>query len=168
MFSKLVASKYKVIAEGLKAEETARAIEAAFKKVFPKSLVQAKFNTNFGNVVTVVFSLVDEKSKLPNGIRDNDPAYSVWQVYGFNKDGTGDKLEANLTRGGSFDLKPYAGSYMAMSVVKLGWRKKSGSPDQIVKHFADYAEKSKKVMLANVDNVYGSEEQKQIYRSYLI
>lgn len=56
-FSTKLAASYEIIAEGSKADETAKVIEEAFKKVFPKSLVKATFKTNLGAAVTVIFFL---------------------------------------------------------------------------------------------------------------
>jgi hypothetical protein len=150
------------------ADDLGKKIEEAFKKHFPHSLINAKFKAAIYPSVTVYFSLVQELSQLPNGIRNNDPAYTIWQVSGFDKDGNGDNLSVTLTMGGSFNIKPEAGSHNAMSSVKLGWRNKANlTAEKLVQYFDQYAAKSKQVMKANVKNAYGDEKQVAIYEKHL-
>lgn len=158
----------KATAESSQAEQTGRAIEEAFQKHFPKSLVKATFKPQWDSL-TVWFSLVKDIKDLSNGIRDNDPAYSVWQISGFKKDGSSEgQVTATLTRGGQFMVNPAPGSNMAMDSVKLGWRNKTTSPEKLAKYFDDFAAKAKKIMQDNVENAYGQDEQKNAYKAALL
>lgn len=102
--------------------------------------------------IHVTTALEKDLSKVANRIRDNDRALQTFYVDGVNDDDTlKDKLTATISRGGSLTVKPEPGSYYAFGHVKFGWRKKSGTPDQIVKHFGDYFKKVKKVIQDNKD-----------------
>jgi hypothetical protein len=137
-------------------------IDAAFRAAFPKSYIKVSAQTD--DTVRVVFGLVDDINKLPNKIRDNDPAFSTWFVSGFGK---GEALEAKIIRGGSFMVKPAPGSHNAMDSVKLGWRGKTGTAEQVVKHFTDFIAKAKGIIKQNVDNAYGDPEQITVYKSHV-
>ena len=159
---------YKITASSDNAEDIGKAIVEEFKKHFPKSKIDARFATHLGANLRIVFSLVDTTEKLPNRIADNDPAYSVWLINGFDKTGkAGPKIKAEIMRGGTLNVKPPEGSHMAMGSLKLGWRNKTGTPENIIKSFAEFAAKAKKLMVENADNIYGDEKQVAIYKSYL-
>lgn len=102
--------------------------------------------------IHVTTALEKDLSKVANRIRDNDRALQTFYIDGVNDDDTlKDKLTATISRGDSLTVKPEPGSYYAFGHVKFGWRKKSGTPDQIVKHFGNYFKKVKKVIQDNKD-----------------
>jgi len=51
------------------------------------------------------------------------------------------------------ELNSVEGSYMAYGRVKFGWRKKTGTPEQLLKHLDNYFKKMRKVVDANKDNL---------------
>lgn len=157
-FIEKVTAKYIVQAD---ATQFASKLEEVFRLYFPKSHIRA-LHQGHPPRINLNFRLVSDVHKLPHFIPDNDPAYSTWNMWR-----KGDKWEVNLLRGGTFSVKPPPGSYLAMDSLKLGWRNKTGTEEQILKHFSNYLEKAKKAMNANIENVYGDDAQKSIYKEYL-
>lgn len=140
-------------------------LEAAIRKVFPKSYVEVRASSNLGKSIGVRFALGKDKSEWVNGIIQNDPLFSSWMVgwQSFDDEGnwTKDKIEAELSTGGTLKIIPEPGSHMAFSSAKIGWRKKTAPPDKIIQHFANYFKKAKKVLKDNKDKI-PSEDMKLI------
>lgn len=137
-------------------DEFVKKLEATVKKIFPKSFIQVYASTNLGSSITFKFALGKDKSEWNNGIIQNDPLFHVWMI-GWNSFTDGhfikDKIEAELSVGGSLAVRPEEGSYMAQGRAKIGWRKKTAPPDKIIQHFDGYFKKMKKVLKDNKDNL---------------
>mgnify|MGYP003645844243 CR=1 FL=1 len=132
-------------------EEWGAAIEKEYKKHFPKGKFSAKDHKGLGRYLSVSFGIQDPK-KWANDIAGNDPAlHSI--LLDLNDDGTfPTKITADMGQGGSMAIKS-TNPHMAYGRVKFGWRKKTGTPDQLLKHMTNYFAKMKKVVDANQDNL---------------
>jgi len=134
------------------AQKLAKRIKTEIEKSMPPGYVLVcEVRSSLGRKhIYLVTALEKDKSKWSNGIMMNDPALHKIIIYGVNEDDTlADKLEANIATGGKLMVKPDPGSHYAFGSVKFGWRKKKGTPDQIVKHFGNYFKKVKKVIQDN-------------------
>ena len=133
-----------------------KGLESAIKKSFPKSYINAKASTNLGASIHLTFALGKDKSEWQNGIIENDPLFHRFMI-GWNSFTEGhfikDKIEAELSVGGTLKVNPEEGSRMALGRVKIGWRKKTAPPDKIVQYFGNYFKKAQKVLKDNKDNL---------------
>lgn len=131
-------------------------LESAIKKVFPKSHVAARASTNLGSSIHLQFALGKDKSEWQNGIIQNDPLFHSWMI-GWNAfaDGkfTKDKIVAELSTGGTLKTNPEPGTHYALGSKKIGWRKKTATPEKMIKGMQDYFKKVKKVAKENKDNM---------------
>jgi len=128
------------------ANNVALEIESTIKRHFPKSYVRAKFEKGLTASIYIMFTLGD-RNQYVNNIADNDIALVKAHIWNFNDDGSFDgKLEFEASQGGGIYVKPEEGSYMAMGRVKIGLRKKTGTPEQIIKHIDSYFGKLKKTL----------------------
>lgn len=151
---------YNKILEAKKApmtvDEFMKELEKAIRKSFPKSYVNIQASTNIGASIHVVFAIGKDKSEWSNGIIQNDPMIHKFMI-GFRQFSEGvftsEKILAELSQGGTLMIMPEEGSYMAFGSVKLGWRKKTATPDKIVKHFENYFKKAKQILKNNEDNL---------------
>ena len=133
------------------ADELAAQLESAIKAVFPNSAVKAVFTDNISPTITIWFALQGDKSKHENGIVHNDPMYSLYFIHGLGADGSvPEKITIDSSDGGSVAVKPDPGSMMAYGRLKLGWRKKTGSPADIVRHVAKYFTNAKRLIKDNL------------------
>ena len=137
-------------------DEFMSALESAIKKVFPKSFVHTRASTNLGSSIALQFALGKDKSQWTNGIIQNDPLFHSWMI-GWNSFTEGkfvkDKIEAELSVGGTLKVEPDPGSFMAFGSVKIGWRKKTAPPDKLIPYFTNYFKKVKKVLMDNLDRL---------------
>lgn len=132
-------------------------LDSAIRKIFPKSYIEVRKSTSLGKSISVRFTLGKDKSEWTNGIIQNDVLFSSWMVGWNSFDDEGnfikDKIEADISTGGSLKIVPGEGSRMAFDRAKIGWRKKTASPDKIIQHFANYFKKAKKVLKDNKDKI---------------
>ena len=134
-------------------DDLAKEIEKSAKKNFPNSYYMGQFSVGIAPSVHIVFFLASDKSKTANKIAENDPAFHRFLIFGYNKDGTpGPKLEATMSQG-DLTVFPGEGSHLAFDRVKVGWRKKKGTPEQIAKHFDAYFGKLKKAVKDNMERI---------------
>lgn len=131
-------------------DEFIKIVESAYKKQFPRGEIRTRFKASgFGGGITFYFG-VQNKSDWFNNIWDNDPAASIVMIRGdFDGDQMPEKVEADLIRGKSLLIAPASDSHMAYDSVKIGWRKKSGSPEQIARHMAAYFAKMRQTVENN-------------------
>jgi len=88
-----------------------------------------------------------------NGYAQNDKAYQTFFIWGVRDDDSlEEKVRVELNLGGKLHVKPAPGSRYC-DAVKFGWRNKTGTPDQVVKHFETYFKKVKKVVEENQDRI---------------
>jgi hypothetical protein len=155
-------------ASSMTVDEFVKKLEATIKKIFPKSYIQIYASKNLGASITFRFALGKDKSEWVNGIIQNDPLFHTWMI-GWNSFTEGhfikDKIEADMSVGGTLKIKPEEGSYMAFGRVKIGWRKKTDTPDKIIKHFDNYFKKVKQTLKSNKDNL--PDEDKRLNKNKL-
>lgn len=143
-------------------DEFIKGLESVIKKSFPKSFVKVQASGNLGTSIFVTFALGKDKSEWQNGIIHNDPLHHQWMI-GFNSFTENafikDKIEAELSVGGSLTIQPEEGSHLALGRAKIGWRKKTAPPEKLIPYFGNYFKKVKKVLVDNKENLteYGYE-----------
>lgn len=148
----------KMLAEAktMTVDEFIKGLESNIKKIFPKSFVKVQASGNLGTSIFVTFALGKDKSEWVSGIIHNDPLHHQWMI-GFNSFAENafikDKIEAEISIGGSMKTKPEEGSFMAFGRAKIGWRKKTDTPEKIIVHFTNYFKKMKQVLMANKDKL---------------
>ena len=116
------------------ADDLAAALETTITEIFPESFVKVAFSTNLCSTVRIVFALA-RRDGWPNGIIENDRAFHrIFVGNGeIGADGTlPAKVGAELLTGGTV-----RGPHVT-NTVKVGWRNRTGTPEQIVRHFAAY------------------------------
>ncbi len=116
------------------ADDLVGAIKGTITQLFPDSFVGVKFGTNLSPVIHIVFAF-DREDGWPNKIIENDRAFH--RIFVGNgeiaKDGTlPPKLKAELLTGGTV----YGPN--VTNRVRVGWRNRTGTPEQVVKHLATY------------------------------
>jgi hypothetical protein len=147
----------KVLNEGtMTVDEFTAKLKSTIKKHFPKSKVEAWSSTNLGSSISLSFALGKDKSEWVNGIIENDPLLHRFMI-GWNSFAEGrfikDKIQAELTIGGSMLVEPEEGSRMAYGRKKIGWRKKTDTPEKIITHFDNYFKKMKKVLKDSIEDM---------------
>lgn len=127
--------------------ELAKAIEAKIKSHMPNSTVEVRQEKSLGETaVYLFFAVAGSKDQTVNKIWHNDISLTKAFVYGVNPDGSlKEKLEFDPAMGGSISTK--AGS------IKVGLRKRKGTPDQIIKHVDSYFKKLAATLKANKDQL---------------
>lgn len=144
------------------AEEFLDKIKRAIEKHMPPGqILDSGFRESLGGGgrrnMHIWTSLARSKDKVSGGIWNNDYALQKFLIWDIEKDGIlKDKVTVEASGSQSLSVKPEPGSYRAFDSVKFGWRKKTGTPEQIVKHFDNYFAKVAKVIKANKDNIPGS------------
>jgi len=99
-------------------------------------------------VISLVTTLEKNLDKVPNKLWDNDRALQKFFIYGVKGDESlKGKMEAKLLMGGELGVTPESGS--GLDSASFGWRNKTGTPEQILKHFDAYFAKVAKVIKAN-------------------
>jgi len=142
-----------LVAEGMSTEEFIKKIEQSFKKNFSKGWFRPSKGALGGGMY--IKTGIQSESKHSGGIYENDPAYQIIALRGvIMGKPLPEKIEVDLSVGASLTIKPTEGSHMAQGRVKFGWRKKTGTPEQILKHLDNYFGKMKKVFDANKDNMF--------------
>lgn len=135
-------------------DEFIKKLDSTVRKTFPKSKVNIWSSTNLGSSINFHFALGKNKGEWVNGYMDNDPLLHKFSI-GWNSFTEGhfikDKIQAELIQGGSMTVQPEAGSHMAFGRKKIGWRKKTATPEKIITHFDTYFKKMKKVLTDNVE-----------------
>jgi len=115
------------------ADDLVMAIRDTITRIFPESYVRVKFSTNISPTIHIVFAF--ERDGWPGGIIENDRAFHrIFVGNGeIGRDGTlPPKLKAELLVGGAV----YGPN--VTNKVRVGWRNRTGTPEQIVKHLTAY------------------------------
>ncbi len=141
----------------LTVDEFIDSLEKHITKLFPKSYVVVQLSKKLGKSIYVKFTIGD-KNQWSNGIIQNDPCGHAFHIWGkgrdqdvINEDGSFNQ-SLEVTGGGSLSVKPPEDSYLAYGSVKTSFRKKSGSPDKILKHLVTFFTKLKTIIKDNKDN----------------
>lgn len=116
------------------ADDLVEAIRSTITQIFPESFVRVAFTAKLSPVIHIVFAF-DQEDGWPNKIIENDRAFH--RIFVGNgeiaKDGTlPPRLKAELLTGGTV----YGPN--VTNRVRVGWRNRTGTPEQIVKHIATY------------------------------
>jgi len=130
------------------ATELANRIQNDIQKIFPKSYVKAQFGSSISPGIWLTFSLGD-KNDWSNKIIYNDPVHHKISVGLGQIDKEGnlpDKLTTEASIGGSI-LTP------DFERIKIGFRKKTGSPEAVAKYLKMYFDKVKKILEDNKDKI---------------
>lgn len=128
-----------------------------FEKLFPKSYHNIRLATILGDVVSFSFGIL-ARDKIPSNIVQNDPAFHSGLIQDLkNKNEFEDKITIDFTSA-SLAIKP-DNPYMAYGRLKTGWRKKTGTPEQVLKHFVDYLKKLRKTIDDNFDKFHEREQE---------
>lgn len=132
------------------AAELVTAIETTIRKHFPKSSVRVVFQPGLKPSILIVFTVAGGKDEVPAGIMHNDLSYTLVHIWGMDKEGNlGPTLQFDPSQGGSILVKPPENSHLAFGNVKVGLRKKKGTPAQVLKHIDTYFTKLLKALKAN-------------------
>lgn len=116
------------------AENLVEALRTTITGLFPESFVRVECSTRIATTIHIVFAFA-RREGWSNGIIENDRAFHrIFVGNGeIERDGTlPARVKAELLTGG----KVYGPN--ATNGVKVGWRNRTGTPDQIVKHLATY------------------------------
>jgi hypothetical protein len=106
------------------------AIKSGLTKLFPRSTFLAKVS---GDSILVAFT-VTAKSDWANGIIHNDPSYTqCWLHRALDEQGF---LKPSVTVKMSMGNIVYGPN--ASNPINVGWRNKTGTPEQIISHFYKY------------------------------
>lgn len=129
------------------ASAMAKAIETAIKKHFPKSTVNVSPKRALGKPsIYLFFAVAGSRSEVNNGIWENDLSLTKAYINGVNDDGT---LHPRMM----FDPFMGGGIHTNPPYVKVGLRKKTGTPEQIVKHIDSYFAKLLSALKSNADKI---------------
>ena len=140
----LLAVARDLTAAEMTADEFIRKLTAAYKSQFPRAFFVARLSSRLGESIVLRFG-VQPKGDWINGIFHNDPAASSAFIYGVKDGQLQDAMEVRMSIGGILIVKPTE-SHMAYGRVKLGWRNRKGTPEQILKHMAGYFRKMRHVV----------------------
>lgn len=130
-------------------DELVTALEEAISNTFPESYVDVELSERLGKDVTIRFALGKDKSEFPNGYFDNDRAKQVIVVAydQINDDNTlFDKINVRLIKGGYIINSDY-------DRIKVGFRKKTDTPEKIVQYIDKYFQQVKQVLIENADQM---------------
>jgi len=131
-------------------------IKRAVNKIFPNSLVHANLSlSGFSPAIMVSFTLGKDKSEYREGSASNDPAHVAFMINGVDGDGNlDDRLVLERILGGGFMVHPAPGSYVAMDIHKIPFRKTTGSQDRILKSLERYFTRLRAELRDNEDKIY--------------
>lgn len=125
----------RIIAEDLAtADGLVAAIEGAISSLFPESFIKVRFTTGLSPVIHIVFAFTKEDG-WPSHIIENDRAFH--RIFVGNGEIGSDgalppKLKVEVLTGGTV----YGPN--VTNGVKVGWRNRTGTPQQVVRHIATY------------------------------
>lgn len=116
------------------ADDLVAAIEGAIAKIFPESFVRVRFTAELSPVIHIMFAFTQQDG-WPNRIIENDRAFH--RIFVGNGEIAADgtvppRLRTELLTGGTV----YGPN--VTNGVRVGWRNRTGTPQQIVKHIATY------------------------------
>lgn len=124
-------------------------MKETIKKHFPNSyvLVTDKGMLGGGSIFTA-FAFGKDRSEWANGYIENDAGWMhIWLHDCFDKEGKmKPMIEIESKLGGKISTKD-------RERIKIGWRNKKGTPDQILSHIDKYFIKLKETVIANKDKM---------------
>ena len=138
-------------------EDFATEVEKAFKKHFPNGSFVFQGGALGGDAsINFTGGLIDSDNRLD---RMNDVLQiSAWMHDSVDSEGMMlDKITLEWDNSQML-VKPEEGSHMAMGRVKLGLRKKTGTPQVVLKAIVNSFKKSAGIVKKNIDDVYGHDQ----------
>lgn len=132
-------------------QQLAQALEQAIRKYFPRSALdlrveQNNFDPRRSSDVWLTFAVAGSKAEAPGGYYENDLSYTKAVIHGLDADGNiAGPLSFEPRQGGSIATTP--------AWIKVGLKKKTGTPEQIVRHVEQYFAKLLATIKANADKI---------------
>ena len=131
-------------------EEYIEKLDKTIKDIFPDFYVKVSNKSAIdNNSIHISVMIGKNKEEWINGIHNNDPLSqeTIWIHDCIDDNGKIKNLiSVENTYGGRLSLKDY-------SRIKLGWRNKTGSPEQILDYIKKYFLKVKEILKANKENI---------------
>lgn len=153
--------------ENLTAPKFCEALSKIVEPLFPDSSLKVKFENNLSPSVTMWFAL---RKKWINNIIHNDPFYAIFHFYGFNANGscTG-KMQVEGSMANTIQIKPAPDSKSAFDSIDTGWRKKTGTQAQVLRHVELFFTRLKQLVLENEDKLSDVKEhaKNESFKPYL-
>ena len=137
--------------------ELTKKLEANLRKMFPNSVFQVAYREKTLGVAAPAVDIRFRLKKEVNVTAHNDPAYHIITInYPKNYDGS-QKVQADLTHGGKIIVEKDENTpkHQALDSVKVGWRNKSGTPEQCAKHIEQYFSKLRTTLKDNAHRIKG-------------
>ena len=128
-----------------------------FTQQFPNSMIHVS-EAALSDDMVITFTLAQPED-YPNKIINNDPMYHIIFVIDC-KDG---KFHVESTLSGLY-VNPRE-KYLAMSHIKTGLRKKTGTIDQVEKHLVKWIDNLKQLVVDNKHDIYGGLDK---YQNYIV
>lgn len=146
-------------ASTMTAPEMADKIRDVIKEVFPDSFVKVQFDPKaIYRTIYIAFTLGKDKTEYINGYAENDPMLHRMSITGptdeLPADGTlPPKVTVDAAQGGFIYTTP-EDKYLAYGRLKFGWKKKTGTPEQVIAHIKNYFVKAKELIKQNMDKMH--------------
>lgn len=129
-------------------------LEKGVKKIFPNAKISAQVYNGIGSpTLGITFYLISDRDDQTNKIVDNDPAVTKFIAHLPMEHPTKDtKFKLEKLMGGLY-IEPEE-KYLAMSRVKLPYRKSTGNIDKQVDKVIKYFKGVGQTILDNKDKLY--------------
>lgn len=124
-------------------------MEAIHKKYFPDGEYWISLSS-LGRPSIYTSSTVHKRGTWSGNIARNDPMLTNFSI---TYKGNG-KYVAELVQGDGLSTVPEPGSFLAIKLVRVPFRKYTGTPEQIMKKFEDWEKKRKETYEEHKDNLY--------------
>jgi len=138
-------------------EDFSKKLETSFENHFPRSAFAARFSTGLVASLLVTFTLGKDKSEYPSGYSDNDPMQHKIMIDGMDKIGNlGNSLSLTPLIAGlnvKYQPDPKDSFPRAMTRLKAGLSKKTGTPEQIYVYLVKYFDKLQALVQENFDDI---------------
>tara|TARA_B100000768_G_C11230131_1_gene354678 strand:- start:304 stop:840 length:537 start_codon:yes stop_codon:yes gene_type:complete len=146
-------------------EESIQRLISSVQNIFPNGKINAKVYSGIGDpTLSISFYLINNKADQSSGIVDNDPVVTKFIAHlpKVSEPSKDVKFKLELLMGG-LSLEPEEGSYMAMSRLRLPFRKSNATIDKQVDKLIKYFKNVGQTILDNKEKLY----KKDILDKYL-
>lgn len=127
-------------------------VKDAYYKQFPRGWIKGGLEKSIGQYVALTFG-IQPKEKWFNGYESNDPAHQSIVIHQVKDSKFLPKIVAdNGSTGSTMLIKPKTPN-LAYSRIKLGYRKKTGTPEQVLDHIKKYFVQMRKIVDLNRDKL---------------
>lgn len=137
---------------GSDSDKLAADLKSAITSIFPDSYISVKYSNDLVPAITVGFALGKDKSEWSSGIIHNDPAHTLFLIYGMEEDGSIKKPLEPKHSMGNITVKPDS-PYMVYGRVKVPFRQTKGDAPAMLKMIKTYFERLKKALQDNRDKM---------------